>query len=196
MGDFPRTQIENISLSRLIAGTNWFFGYSHTSNAKDALINETISRDRMADILEVFLAAGVDAVYGIRPDRPDLQDAIEEAENRVGRKIVRIAIPGLNVADGPDALGETERILDDFVAEFLDDVVVDVGLQQGGAHFAHRLANIFLGDFAAAGELPERIGKPIGQRAEHVVDSILRRPNHMPTRVATVRGAGGCWQAL
>lgn len=116
MAEFPRTQIEDISLSRLIAGTNWFFGYSHTSRAKDALINETITRDRMADILEVFLAAGVDAVYGIRPDGPDLQEAIEEAENRVGRRIVRIAIPALNVADGDDALGETERILDDYAA--------------------------------------------------------------------------------
>ena len=116
MAEFPRTQIENISLSRLIAGTNWFFGFSHTSRAKDALINETITRDRMADILEVFLRAGVDAVYGIRPERGDLQDAIAEAENRVGRKIVRIAIPALNVADGADALAETERILDDHVA--------------------------------------------------------------------------------
>ena len=116
MAEFPRTQIENISLSRLIAGTNWFFGYSHTSGAKDALINETVTRDRMTDILEVFLRAGVDAVYGIRPERDDLHEAIVEAESRVGRKIVRIAIPALNVADGDEALAETERILDDYAA--------------------------------------------------------------------------------
>ena len=116
MAEFPRTQIENISLSRLIAGTNWFFGFSHTSAAKDALINETITRDRMADILEVFLRAGVDGVYGIRPERGDLQDAIAEAENRVGRKIVRIAIPTLNVSGHADAEGQNERLLDDHVA--------------------------------------------------------------------------------
>ena len=123
MSEFPRTRIENISLSRLIAGTNWFFGYSHTSLAKDALINETITRDRMADILEVFLRAGVDAVYGVRPGRGDLQEAIVEAENRVGKKIVRIAIPALNIADGDEARAETERILDDY-AEIGTDILM------------------------------------------------------------------------
>lgn len=123
MSEFPRTQIGDISLSRLIAGTNWFFGFSHTSLAKDALINETVSRDRMADILEVFLRAGVDAVYGIRPERDDLHDAIVEAENRVGRPIVRIAIPTLNVADGDEALAETARILDEH-AEIGTDILM------------------------------------------------------------------------
>jgi len=116
MGEFPRTRIENISLSRLVAGTNWFFGYSHTSAARDALIHETVTPDRMADILEVFARAGVDAVYGVRPQRDDFHRAIIEAENRVGRKVVRIAIPTLNVAAGDEALGETERILDDYAA--------------------------------------------------------------------------------
>ena len=31
MSEFPRTTVENLSLSRLIVGTNWFFGWSHTS---------------------------------------------------------------------------------------------------------------------------------------------------------------------
>ena len=32
---FPRTKIEDLSVSRLIMGTNWWLGYSHTSIAKD-----------------------------------------------------------------------------------------------------------------------------------------------------------------
>ncbi|KKK56908.1 hypothetical protein LCGC14_3059800, partial [marine sediment metagenome] len=36
MNEFPRTQVEGVSLSRMIIGTNWFLGWSHTSAAKDA----------------------------------------------------------------------------------------------------------------------------------------------------------------
>jgi hypothetical protein len=36
--DFPRTMVGGVSLSRLIIGTNWFLGYSHTSLAKDNFI--------------------------------------------------------------------------------------------------------------------------------------------------------------
>jgi hypothetical protein len=113
---FPRTRIENLSLSRLIVGTNWFFGYSHTTPAKNRLINEVITRPRLAGILEVFLRAGVDALYGIRPERPDLLDALKEAEDRVGRRMVRMAIPTLNVQDGAKALSESARILDAYAA--------------------------------------------------------------------------------
>ena len=62
MSDFPRTQVEDVSLPRLLIGTNWFLGYSHTSKAKDKFIEEEIGSGKVADILEVFLAAGVDAI--------------------------------------------------------------------------------------------------------------------------------------
>ena len=66
MSDFPRTKIENLSVSRLIVGTNWFLGYSHTSKAKDRYICETVDRNRIAEILTVFLSAGVDTLLGMR----------------------------------------------------------------------------------------------------------------------------------
>jgi hypothetical protein len=40
MTEFPRTTVGGVSLPRLIAGTNWFLGYSHTSLAKDRFIKE------------------------------------------------------------------------------------------------------------------------------------------------------------
>ena len=116
MTEFPHTQIEGLSLPRLIAGTNWFLGFSHTSAAKDKLIRETITRERLADILEVFLRAGSDAIYGGGPGCDDIDNAIKDAEGRVGRKIHRITIPSLNIDDGQDALDETARILDDNAA--------------------------------------------------------------------------------
>ena len=32
---FPRTTVEGVSLSRMIIGTNWMLGWSHTSPAAD-----------------------------------------------------------------------------------------------------------------------------------------------------------------
>ena len=55
MSMFPRTKIENLSVSRLLIGTNWFLGYSHTSKAKDRDIVETMTADRIAAIVEVFM---------------------------------------------------------------------------------------------------------------------------------------------
>ena len=52
---FPRTTVGGVSVSRLIIGTNWFLGYSHTSAAKDQFIKSYQTRESIADILEVFL---------------------------------------------------------------------------------------------------------------------------------------------
>ena len=41
MGDlFPRTQVEGLSLSRMIIGTNWMSGWSHTGPAADKMIKD------------------------------------------------------------------------------------------------------------------------------------------------------------
>lgn len=115
MSEIPRTMIENLSVPRLIAGTNWLMGWSHTSLAKDKLIREQANPGRIADVLEVFMNAGANAIYGLAP-WGGLLDAIKDAEDRTGRECIRITIPSLNVADGQAALDETARILDDHAA--------------------------------------------------------------------------------
>ena len=112
MTDFPRTMIEGLSVSRLMIGTNWFLGYSHTSRAKDKAIVETMTADRIADIVEVFLNAGVDVLYGIRPEQKLIQ-GVSEAEQRTGGKCITIAIPSLTVEDTTKSAGEAERVLDE-----------------------------------------------------------------------------------
>jgi len=112
MADFPRTKIEDVSVSRLVMGTNWWLGFSHTSKAKDDYIKATMGRREIADIMEVFLNAGVDALIGIRPDEM-LANAIRDAEDRAGRKVLSITTPHLDISDTPGALSNTERILDD-----------------------------------------------------------------------------------
>ena len=79
MDTFPRTTVGGVSLSRMIIGTNWFLGYSHTTRAKDNFITENIAdRRKIADILEVYLRAGVDTIMGQIQHLP-LADAIKEA---------------------------------------------------------------------------------------------------------------------
>jgi hypothetical protein len=114
--NFPRTVIENLSVSRLIVGTNWFLGYSHTSKAKNNLIKQMQTRDRLAKIIEVFLNAGVDTIYGVRPDAPHLDKAITIAEDRTGREAIRIGIPSLDLGESPACEDENKRILDSYAA--------------------------------------------------------------------------------
>lgn len=110
MDDFPRTMVGGVSLPRLIVGTNWFLGYSHTSTAKDKFIKEHQTRDRIADILTVFLERGVDAVMA--PLSPLLEHAIQQAEDKAGRGMIRILTPSFNITPGGDANDEPEVVLD------------------------------------------------------------------------------------
>ena len=111
MSMFPRTMIEDLSVSRLMIGTNWFLGFSHTSKAKDLDIVETMTADRIAGILATFMNAGVDTLYGMRPN-PKLVQGVSEAEQRTGKKCITIAIPALPTEISPDSVGEAERVLD------------------------------------------------------------------------------------
>jgi hypothetical protein len=100
--EFPRTVVGGISLPRLIIGTNWFLGYSHTSLAKDKFIQDFQTQERIAGILNTFLDYGIDAVMG--PPLPHLDYAVRDAEQHAGRKIIRLYTPAfeLDAVDGSD----------------------------------------------------------------------------------------------
>ena len=110
MSDFPRTTVGGISLSRLIIGTNWFLGYSHSSLAKDRFISIYQTRQKIADTLEVFLEHEIDTVMG--PPSDLLYEATQEAQDRTGRQLITILTPSFNVLpDGPEEL-QPERVFD------------------------------------------------------------------------------------
>lgn len=110
MSDFPRTIVGGVSLSRLIVGTNWFFGFSHTSQAKDKFITNYQTRENIADILTVFMKAGIDVVMGM--PLPLLRDAICDAQDRTGRKMKLIVTPHFNILPGGPSDDEPERVFD------------------------------------------------------------------------------------
>jgi hypothetical protein len=96
-------------------GTNWLLGYSHTSKAKDRHIRESVDARRIADIVSTFMRAGVDTLYGVRPEAK-LVEGIREAEQLTGRKCITVAIPSFPTAGDAASLAETERILDEYAA--------------------------------------------------------------------------------
>ena len=96
---FPRTMVGGVSLPRLLVGTNWFLGWSHTSLAKDNFIKEYQTRQRIVAVLNVFLEHGIDAVMG--PLSPHLDDSIRDVEQRTGQRITRIYTPAFDL--NPDA---------------------------------------------------------------------------------------------
>jgi hypothetical protein len=107
---FPRTLVGGVSLPRLIIGTNWFLGYSHTSLAKDKFIKDFQTRKRIASVLKVFLDRGIDAVMG--PLHPHLEESIKDAEQHAGRHITRVYTPIFDLE--PDSASETgpAKVLD------------------------------------------------------------------------------------
>jgi hypothetical protein len=117
MAAFPRTKIGNLSVSRMIVGTNWFLGWSHASDAKDQLIKDVVKeRGRITEILTAFFKAGVDTVMGPFPHSP-LIEAVRDAEQKTGVKAIIVSTPSFTItpdvpAKGLDR-GEVARVLDE-----------------------------------------------------------------------------------
>ncbi|HEY9077628.1 MAG TPA: hypothetical protein VIO61_13935 [Anaerolineaceae bacterium] len=110
MESFPRTNVGGVSLPRLIIGTNWFLGYSHTSLAKDHFIKDLQTRKRISEIVQAYMEYGVDAVMA--PPSDLLEEALQDAEQASGKKVIRIITPIFNLKPGGAPEAEPERMCD------------------------------------------------------------------------------------
>jgi hypothetical protein len=119
MSEFPRTNVGGMSVSRMIIGTNWFLGYTHCTSAKSRSVERIVTNAHsIADIIAVFLKAGVDTIM-CPHTTTCMYDAIRDAEQRVGRKVIIVETPSFPTDkrtpfDGFN-VGECERILDEEV---------------------------------------------------------------------------------
>ena len=92
---FPRTTVAGVSLSRMIIGTNWMLGWSHTSPAADHQIKARFHDGQSAvPMLEVFLNHGVDTMMGMLQQEQVMRDAVKAAEDKTGKKLIVIDTPG------------------------------------------------------------------------------------------------------
>lgn len=112
---FPRTTVGGVSLSRMIIGTNWILGYSHTGAAADQMICDRHEDPRnTAKLLRAYLDNGIDTIMA--PFGPDgrnakLLDAVHMAEDQTGKRLILVDTPIINVDDNDTARHETEQII-------------------------------------------------------------------------------------
>lgn len=107
---FPRTEVAGVSLSRMIIGTNWLLGWSHTGNAADQMIRERYhDKESMFPVLNAFLGYGIDTIMGPISQNPRMLDAIEYAEQKTGKRMILVDTPILNVSDSRQARAEAEK---------------------------------------------------------------------------------------
>ena len=106
---FPRTEVAGVSLPRMLIGTNWLLGWSHTSVSADAMIRDAYTKpEDFFPVLEAYLGYGIDCLMGPIGDIPLMQDAIAYAEDKTGKRIIRVDTPILNVSDSAEARREAE----------------------------------------------------------------------------------------
>lgn len=109
---FPRTEVAGVSLSRMIIGTNWLLGWSHTGPAADRMIrNRYPSPESMFPVLEAYLQYGVDTLMGPLSQNLHMVDAVRYAEEKTGKKIIIVDTPILNVDDTAEGRREAQAAI-------------------------------------------------------------------------------------
>ena len=109
---FPRTTVGGVDLPRMLMGTNWLLGWSHTSAAADRAIKEKYARpEDFYPVFEAYLQYGIDAIMAPASTNPIMVDAIRYAEDRSGKKITIIDTPAMNVDNSPEARAEAREVI-------------------------------------------------------------------------------------
>ena len=108
---FPKTTVAGVSLSRMIIGTNWLAGFSHTSAAADQVIKQKFHDvDSYTPVIGAFTKHGVNAIMGGFSTRPEQAEKIQRAEEKLGTKLIWIDTPNVCVDDTKEARDECKRI--------------------------------------------------------------------------------------
>ena len=109
---FPRTEVEGVSLPRMLIGTNWIVGYSHTGHAADMDIRATNpTPEAVFPILKTFTDYGVDAILGVTSIDRILVDSIRYFQDKTGRELIQIDTPWINVDDTKEGRAEAEKVI-------------------------------------------------------------------------------------
>jgi hypothetical protein len=109
---FPRTTVAGVSLPRMIIGSNWIFGYSHTGHAADLFIKEKHSRvENTLAVIEAFMQYGVDAFMGSFSNNPESAEKLLRLQEKLGKKLIVIDTPILNMDDNETARKEAESTI-------------------------------------------------------------------------------------
>lgn len=95
---FPRTDVGGVSLPRMIIGTNWLAGWSHKTVASDnRIMHHHRAPESIVPLLETFVKSGIDAIMAPFDQVDAITKAVLETEQRLGKQIIRIDTPVVNV---------------------------------------------------------------------------------------------------
>ena len=109
---FPRTKIGDLSVSRMIIGTNNVFGGSHRTKARDLHIKGLFqTKESAADLVETYLGYGVDTIIGCVTENRFMVDGIKLAQDRTGKKVNYIQLGIFDVSDTAKARQEAEAYM-------------------------------------------------------------------------------------
>jgi len=101
--------VGGVSVPRLICGSNWLLGFSHTSRAKDRFIKELFDTPaKAAKVVEVFARHGCNAFMGGQNDF--CRQVLDEVEQRTGVKMIWITTPS---CENPDDLDSWKRSVEE-----------------------------------------------------------------------------------
>ncbi|MCL2494105.1 MAG: hypothetical protein FWE98_00425, partial [Oscillospiraceae bacterium] len=89
-----------------LIGTNWLLGWSHRSPAADAQIKAAFAKpEDFLPVFEAYLSYGIDAVVA---PLLAIAPALDYVQEKLGRKLIIIDTPILDVEDDPEAREECE----------------------------------------------------------------------------------------
>jgi hypothetical protein len=96
----------------MLIGSNWMFGWSHKGHACDTYIKEQHSTDEATlAILNAFLQYGIDAWMGPFSSYPQALDKVKSVQDKIGKKLILIDTPVINVDDSEAARKEAKAII-------------------------------------------------------------------------------------
>ncbi len=89
---FPTTNIGGVELSRMLCGSNPFFGYSHFSAAKDSWLKRYFTLDRIVQILARCAEHGINGV--VSGPVPEMHQALARLHHETDVHMNWICTPG------------------------------------------------------------------------------------------------------
>lgn len=100
-------------MSRMIIGTNWIGGWSHRTPSADAMIvRKNGTAKAVEPMLEAFMEYGVDTIMAPFKSLPELVRAVQETEDKLGRPMIMIDTPIINVDNSPEARREARETIE------------------------------------------------------------------------------------
>ncbi len=95
---FPRTDVGGIEVSRMLCGSNTFFGFSHFTHARDEWLKNHFSVPRIAEVLEKCAEFGIDGT--VSGPQPKLYEAMQAVEKAKGAHFKWFCTPNAETLDG------------------------------------------------------------------------------------------------